>query len=125
MFSADLNSKEISIYGITSRRLRSQILIFFIFLVLFSKTATYKTRNTGTGSGMRGMRGMFTRIPGNFLEIPGNVIILTFRGMFEKIPGNVRRDSGECSRRFPGMLVKIPGNAGKDSRECSKRLNAL
>ena len=125
MFSADLNSKEISIYGITSRRLRSQILIFFIFLVLFSKTATYKTRNTGTGSGMRGMRGMFTRIPGNFLEIPGNVIILTFRGMLKNIPGNVWKDSGECSKRFRGMLVKIPGNVGKGSRKYSKRLNAL
>ena len=57
-----------------------------------SKTAIYKTRNTGTENGMRGMqgtRGMFTRIP-------GNVLILAFRGIFEKIPGNAREDSGEC-----------------------------
>ena len=54
--------------------------------------AIYKTRNTGTGNGTRGMqgtRGMFTRIP-------GNVLILAFRGIFEKIPGNVIKDSGEC-----------------------------
>ena len=31
VFSTDLNSKEISIYEITSRRLRSQILVFFYF----------------------------------------------------------------------------------------------
>ena len=38
--------------------------------------------------------------------------------MFKKIPGNVRRDSGECSRRFWGMLQKNPGNAQEDSGEC-------
>ena len=38
------------------------------------KLAIYKTRNTGTGNGTRGMqgtRGMFTRIPGNLLEDSG------------------------------------------------------
>ena len=54
-------------------------------------SAIYKTRNTGTGNGMRGMRGtreIFTRTP-------GNVVILLFQGMLKKIPGNVRKDSGE------------------------------
>ena len=55
--------------------------------------AIYKTRNTGTGNGMRGM---FTRIPGNLLEDSGECYYF---------PGNVQEDSehsGECS--------KIPGN---------------
>ena len=71
--------------------------------------AIYKTRNTGTGNGMRGTRGMFTKIPGNLLE--------DFRGMFKKIPGNVSKDSGEYSRRFRGMFEKIPGNVQEDSGE--------
>ena len=93
---------------------------------LVVRWAIYKTRNTGTGNGMRGMqgtRGMFTRIPGNLLEdsgecyyfnIPGNVpqdsgeCSKRFRGMFEEIPGNIQENSGECSRRFWGMLKKIP-----------------
>ena len=61
--------------------------------------AIYKTRNTGTGSrmrGMRGTRGMFTRIPVNLLEEPGNVVILTFWGMLKKIPGNVEKDPEKC-----------------------------
>ena len=74
----------------------------------------YKTRNTGTGNGMRemlGTRGMFTRIPGNVLEDSGEC-------SFSNIPGNVQEDSGECSRRFRGMLKKILGNAQEDSGEC-------
>ena len=54
--------------------------------------AIYKTRNTGTGNGMwgmRGTRGMFTRIPGNLLEDSEECYFLN-------IPGNVQEDSGEC-----------------------------
>ena len=110
-----------------------------LFLFLRKKNpAIYKTRNTGTRNGMRGMRGtrrMFTGIPGNPLEdsgecyyfnIPGNVqtdsgeCSKRFRGMFKKIPGNVRKDSGECSKRFRGMFKKIPGNVQKDSGEESR-----
>ena len=54
--------------------------------------AIYKTRNTGTGNGTRGMQG--TR--GMFTMIPGNAHILVFQGMFQKIPGNAIKDSGEC-----------------------------
>ena len=100
--------------------------------MLLSRTAVYRTRNTGTGNGMRGMRetrGMFIRIPVNLLEDSGECcyfIILgnveedsgkcyrRFRGMFEKIPGNVSEDSGECSRRFRRMLKKILGNLNLD-----------
>ena len=106
----------------------------------YNVLAIYKTRNTGTGNGMRGMRGtrgMFTKIPGNLLEdsgecyyfkIPGNVqedsgeCSKRFRGMFQKIPGNVQEDSGECSKRFRGMFKKISGNVQKDSGECSRRI---
>ena len=77
-------------------------------LIFTSKTAIYKTRNTGTGNGTRGM---FTRIPGNLLEDSGECSHFS-------IPGNVIKDSGECSRRFRGMLLKIPGNAREDSGEC-------
>ena len=80
--------------------------------------AIYKTRNRGTGNGMQGTRGRFTRIP-------GNVLILAFRGMLEKIPGNVIKDSGECSRRFRGMLLIIPGNVQEDSGECSRGFRGM
>ena len=114
----------------------------FRFNICF-KMAIYKTRNTGTGTGMRGMRGtrgMFTRIPGNplgdsgecyYFNIPGNVqedsgeSSRTFRGVLLKIPGNVQEDSGECSKRFRGMFEKISGNIQEDSEECSKRFRGM
>ena len=117
--------------------------LYFIIIInaeqLLLQRAIYKTRNTGTGNGMQGMRatrGMFTKIPGNLLEdsgecyyfnIPGNVpedsreCWRRFRGMFKRIPGNVPQDSGECSKRFRGMFEEIPGNVQEDSGECSKR----
>ena len=85
--------------------------------------AIYKTRNTGTGNGMRGTecgeRGECSLgFWGISQRILGNVIFLTFGGMFKKILGNVQKDSGECSKRFRRMLRKIPGNVKKYSREC-------
>ena len=53
--------------------------------------AIYKTRNIGTGNGMRemwGTREMFTRIPGNLLEDSGKCFFLN-------IQGNVEKDFGE------------------------------
>ena len=91
-----------------------------------SPMAIYKTRNTGTGNGMRGMREMFTRVPGNLLKdsgeyyyfnIPANVPEASgerwrrFWGMFRRIPVHVPQDSGECSKRFRRMFEEIPGNA--------------
>ena len=81
-------------------------------------TAIYKTRNTGTENGMRGTRGMFTRIPGNLLEDSGKCY-------YFNIPRNVEEDSGECSRTFRGMFEKIPGSVPEDSRECSKRFRGM
>ena len=86
-----------------------------IIMTLINETmAIYKTRNTGTGNGMRGMRGtrgMFTRIPGNLLED-------SRKCYYFNIPGNVPKDSGECSKRFRGMFKNIPGNVRRDSGEC-------
>ena len=63
----------------------------------------YKNRNTGTGNGMRGTRGM------------GKNVI--FRGMSPNIPGNVAKHSGECPQTFRGMSSNIPGNVLKHSGE--------
>ena len=84
--------------------------------------AIYKTRNTGMGNGMRGMRGM--SIPGNAQEDSGECS-KRFRGMLNKIPGNAQQDSGECSKRFRGMFKKIPGNVQEDSGECSRRFRGM
>ena len=99
-----------------------------------------RSRNGEGNAGMRGTRGMFTRILENLLQdsgeccyfiIPGNVeedsgeCSKRFRGMFPKIsgmipkiPGNDRKDSGECFRRFSEMLKKIPGNVLENCGEC-------
>ena len=61
------------------------------------------------------MKEMFIRFPGNLLENSGEFFHFNiFRGMFEKISENLRKDFGECSRRFCGMFEKIPGNVTKD-----------
>ena len=111
----------------------------YIPFILF-RSAVYKARKTGTGNGIRGTRGMFTRIPGNlfhdsrecyYFKIPENVekdsgeCSRGFQGMLKKIPGNVEIDSGACSRRLQGMLKKIPGNVRKDSTECSRRFRGM
>ena len=72
--------------------------------------------------GMRGTRGMFTRIPGNLLEDSGecyyfNIPRNVTKEMFKKITGNVQEDSGECLKRFWRMFKKIPGNAQEDFGE--------
>ena len=55
--------------------------------------AIYKTRNTRAGNGMRGTRGMFTRLSGNLLDDSGECYCFN-------IPGNVPEDSVECSKIF-------------------------
>ena len=55
--------------------------------------AIYKTRNTGTGNGMWGRWGIFTRIPGKLLEDSEECY-------YSNIPGNVEEDSGESKFRF-------------------------
>ena len=99
---------------------------------MWSGKAMHKTRNTGTGNGMRGtqgmggmlysgecrqiFRGMFSNIPGMSSNIPGNVAKHSgechqiFRGMSPNIPGNVAKYSGECHQKFWGTSPNIPGN---------------
>ena len=60
--------------------------------------AIHKTRNTGTGNGMRGTRGM-----GVGEGVGGGVVILY---------------SGECPQTFQGIPPNILGNVAKHSREC-------
>ena len=66
----------------------------------------YKTRNTGTGNGMQGTRGMGEMLcSGKCCE--------TFREISSKIPGNVAKHSGECPQTFWGMSQNVPGNVAK------------
>ena len=60
--------------------------------------------------GMQGTRGM----------------LLGFRGMLLfYYSGDVRKDSGECFRRFRGMFPKIMGNVEEDSEECSRGFQGI
>ena len=82
------------------------LISFFIIMnvnfEIFIKTqAMYKTRNTGTGNGMRGTRGM------------GRNVI--FRGMSSNISGNVSKHSAECPQTFRAMSPVIPWNVAKYS----------
>ena len=97
----------------------------------------YKTRNTGTGDGMRGTRGMGSGWRGDVLfrrmspNIPENVpkhseeCPQTFRGMSPEIPGNVAKYSGICLQTFRGMTPSNPGNVFKYSGECPKTFRGI
>ena len=78
----------------------------------------YKTRNTGTGNGMRrtrGIRGML--YSGKCRQ--------TLRGMSSNILGNVAKHSGECPQIFRGMSSNIPGNVVKHFGECSQTIQRI
>ena len=60
----------------------------------------YKTRNTGTGNGMRGTRGIGGMLYSGECQI--------FRGISPNIPGNIAKYSGECRQTFWGMPSKNP-----------------
>ena len=110
---------------------------FNMCIQLPNVNAMYKTRNTGTGKGIRGtrgiggmlysgeyrqtFRGMSSNIPGNVDKYSGECP-QTFRGMSPNIPWNVDKHSGECRQIFHGMSPKITGNIIKDSRECPQRV---
>ena len=107
----------------------------------------YKTRNTGTGNGIRGTRGMGGMLysgeccqtfQGILLNIPGNVLkrsgerCQTFREMSpntpricSNIPGNVAKHSGECHKTFRGMSSNIQGNVIKHSGECRQTFQGM
>ena len=96
----------------------------FRHISLFQR-AMYKTRNTGTGNGMRGTRGM-----GGMLY--SGECCQTFRRIPPNIPRNVTKYSGECAQTsqgispnirpqtFQGMLPNILGNVPKHSGNVAK-----
>ena len=89
-------------------------------LVIFIRhcMAMYKNRDTETGNGMRGTRGIggmlsiSSNIPGNVLK-HSEECSQTFRGMSPNIPGNVTRYSGECRQKLRGMFSNNPENIRK------------
>ena len=70
----------------------------FRFYTFIYKRAMYK--NTGTGKGMRGVRGIWGML--YFGECRQ-----TFRGISSNILGNVVKHSGECRQIFRGMSPNI------------------
>ena len=75
----------------------------------------YKTRNTGTGKGMRGTRGI-----GGMLY--SREYRQTFWGMSSNIPGNVAKYSMECRQLFRGMSRNIPWNVTKHYGEYHQKI---
>ena len=87
----------------------------------------YKTRNTGTGNGMR-MRG--TLGMGGMLY--SGECRQTFREMLLNIPRNVVKHSGECRQTFrrkssniQGMLLNFLGNVATHSGECPQTFRGI
>ena len=108
----------------------------FRHISLFQR-AMYKTRNRGTGNGMRETRGM-----GGMLY--SGECRQAFRGMHPNIPGNVTKYSGECAQTFqgispnirpqtfqgmlPNILENVPkhsGNVAKYSGECPQTFRGM
>ena len=108
------------------------MIITLYFVILYFWKAMYKTRNTGTGNGMRGTRGMGGMLYSGECPQTFRVMLLNilrnvtkhfgechqiFRGMSSNIPGNVAKHSGECHQTFKGMSPNIPENVIKNSGE--------
>ena len=87
---------------------------FNMCIQLPNVNAMYKTRNTGTGKGMRATRGIGGMLySGEYRQ--------TFRGMLTNIPGNVAKYSMECRQTFRGMSRNIPWNVTKHYGEYHQR----
>ena len=107
----------------------------------FHRTPPYilaidKSRNTGTGKGMRGIQGTRRRlpkIPGNLLEHSRECFHFNILGKVlknsgecsKKILGNFQGDSGEFYQRIQGMFKMILENVWKDSKGCSKTFRGI
>ena len=119
----------------------------FFTKIYIKGSAMYKTRNTGTGNGMRGTRGiggmlysgecrqifrechqilggMSPNILGNIAKYSGECRQI-FRGMWPNIPGNVVKHSGECPQIFRETSPNIPGNVTKHFREYHQRFHGM
>ena len=91
---------------------------FNMCMQLPNVNAMYKTRNTGTGKGMRGTRGIGGMLySGEYRQ--------TFRGMLTNIPGNVAKYSMECRQTFRGMSRNIPWNVTKHYGEYHQRFPGM
>ena len=98
----------------------SVLSIFNMCIQLPNVKAMYKTRNTGTGKGMWGTRGIGRMLcsgeyrqtfEGMSSSIRGNVA--KHRGNVAKHRGNVANYSRECRQIFHGMSPNIPWNVTK------------
>lgn len=68
-----------------------------------------KTRNTGSGNGIRGTQGtreMFSRIPGNLLEDSGECYHFNIPLNLQEDSGVVLVDTEECLKSFWGVFEK-------------------
>ena len=74
-----------------------------------------KTRNTGTGNGMRGTQGMGGMLYSGECRQIFRGMFSNIPGMSSNIPGNVAKHSGECHQILRGLLLDIPGNVIKNS----------
>ena len=78
----------------------------------------YIIRNTVTGNGMRGKRGIGGMLySGECRQV--------FRGMSPNMPGNVLKYSEEYRQIFRGISPKIPGNVLKHFEECRQTFRGM
>ena len=107
---------------------------------LLIQQAMYKTRNTGTGNGIRRTQGIGGNLysgersqtfRGILPNIPGNVLKYfwecrqTFWRKSKNIPRNFLKCSGECPQTCRGIPPNIPGNVAKYSRECFQTFRGI
>ena len=78
-------------------------------LLHIKKQAMYKTRNTGTGNGMRGTRGIVGML--YFGEC-----CQTFRGMSSKNPEKIRKQSVASCKTFFGKYERFQMNVHNSTR---------
>ena len=77
--------------------------IYTIVLPKKVATAMYKTRNAGTGNGMRGTRGIGGMWYSGECRQKFQGMSRIFRGMSPNNPGNVAKYSGQYRQRLRGM----------------------
>ena len=100
----------------------SVLSIFNMCIQLPNVKAMYKTRNTGTGKGMWGTRGIGGMLCSGEYRQTFEGMSSSIRGNVAKHRGNVANYSGECRQIFHGMSPNITGNIIKDSQECPQRV---
>ena len=107
------------------RTLNSSETLLFCGHIRYFLAAMYKTRNTGTGNGMRVTRGIGGMLYPGECHQTFRVISPNIPGMSPNIPGNVLKHSGEWRQTFRGMSPNIPVNSGKHSGECPQTFQGI